>query len=449
MSNNIPFKRFITDNRLFRSGERNLEQLDTDTLEILIDQQPEILDHRDSKTNSSLLLRAVINNNYSMSELLLEKGANPDLQNIYMDTALHHAVDNGNHKIINLLLEKGADPNLVQQDGETPMHIAALKGDYKVIKLLQLYGAASDILTFTGYSPIDYASEKGNVKCIEVLRPALKKTGFNTTKDQYSEHPSFNLSTRHNVNNSFSVNNNVKTYHHERTKSTQIKITKKEEYDNTHDSSSFMNQMNNFEERLERIKKELMQVGSFAQISKNEDSYYTNSASDKNRIVNPSPRTPYLPSEKYPIDNYNSNNIKNFTLDGDFNRIITLKADEPEIGLSYEFAKMNYPTLSNEDNLFNMPVQMRSNSYKEEEKKAKRIVEKFEEKSPVLAVFPSKKNDIKEIYDDLRVSLASEHKNVKYFSRTSKSLKEDYKHISIDTQSDNTVEVTYDEVIYI
>jgi ankyrin repeat protein len=50
-----------------------------------------------------------------MAELLLEKGANPNIQNIYGETPLHQAVDNGKHNIINLLLEKYADPNLQQQ----------------------------------------------------------------------------------------------------------------------------------------------------------------------------------------------------------------------------------------------------------------------------------------------------------------------------------------------
>jgi ankyrin repeat protein len=426
MSKNGPFKKYITDNRLLKGNEGNLEHMDLGSLDRLIDQNPELMDHCEQKTNSSLLIRAVLNNNYTMCEFLLERGAEPNLQNIYKDTALHHAVENGNHKIINLLLEKGANPNIVQQDGETPMHIAAIRGDYKVIKLLQLFNANSEIRTFNGYSPLDYATEKGNVKCIEVL----------SKKNIYTDIPVLNLSTRNNINNSFSVNNNVRTFHHERTKSTQIRITKNE-YDNSHDSNSFINQMNTFEERLEKIKKELMQVGSFAQISKNEDSYFTAPTSEKNKLTNPSPSTPYLPSEKYNND-YGSN-IKNFTLDGDFNRIITLKPDEH----TDDFSKVIYPTLSNEDNLFNMPVQMRSH---QSEKSSKRIFETFEERIPPLALFISKKNDIR-VNDDLRISLASEGRNIKYFSRTSKSLKDDYKHISIDTQDDNTVEVNFEEVI--
>ena len=84
--------------------------------------------------------------------------------------------------MINLLLENGANPNIQQEFGETPMHIAASKGDYKVLKLLLLFHADPMILSNDGFSAEDYASERGYQKCVDVLSKASNESSLSMNK---------------------------------------------------------------------------------------------------------------------------------------------------------------------------------------------------------------------------------------------------------------------------
>ena len=66
-----------------------------------------------------------------MVELLLENGAQPDLQDRGGQTPLSRAANKGNERMVELLLEHGAHPNLEDKDGQTPLtrafHVGMLK----------------------------------------------------------------------------------------------------------------------------------------------------------------------------------------------------------------------------------------------------------------------------------------------------------------------------------
>ena len=145
---------------------------DTSTQLSILKTNPNITNQTQTQTGNNLLYLSVQNDDYSLTQLLLDNSSNPNHQNFLGETPLHKAIEMGNHKTINLLLEKGADPNIQSQYGETPMHIAATKGDYKVIKLLLLYKADIKLTSNEGYTPEDYALQKGNQKCIDVLSQA-------------------------------------------------------------------------------------------------------------------------------------------------------------------------------------------------------------------------------------------------------------------------------------
>lgn len=321
-------KKYISDDRSNKSDDfpKLYDNNDIASLSSFIEAHPEMLNKTDSK-GATLLFKAVVNGNYAIVEYLLERKADPNVQNIHGETALHQAVENGNHKVINLLLEKNADPNIQQVDGETPMHIASLKGDYKVIKLLNLYNADATIETNNGYTAIDYATEKNNSKCIDVLRPLMEKassgvTGFQTSKNNDSPINRFikesigygsnnppaykepNNTVKNSATNKLNFNNlnfdgqmpNKKT-RGERHRSVNINADNElfkqinDEYNNVPNnkqntkgsekksafddslriSKNFLNEMQNFEERLEKMKRELLILNSGGKINPKQD----------------------------------------------------------------------------------------------------------------------------------------------------------------------------------
>ena len=75
--------------------------------------------------------------------LVIEKRADPNIQNNDGDTPLHIAVRNGGHATVNYFVHYRADPNIQNNKGETPYHVAT-KGKNKMIEAL-LIGRGADI----------------------------------------------------------------------------------------------------------------------------------------------------------------------------------------------------------------------------------------------------------------------------------------------------------------
>ena len=83
-----------------------------------------IINKQEFSTGNSLLIYATLNNLKSLVELLLLKGANPNLQNKFGNSALHIAYKNDNAFIINLLFEYGADQKLKNSNGLFPWQMS-------------------------------------------------------------------------------------------------------------------------------------------------------------------------------------------------------------------------------------------------------------------------------------------------------------------------------------
>ena len=71
-----------------------------------------IINKQEFNTGNTLLIYAVENNLKSIVESLLLKGANPNIQNKFGNSALHIAYKNDNYFLINLLIEYHADKEL-------------------------------------------------------------------------------------------------------------------------------------------------------------------------------------------------------------------------------------------------------------------------------------------------------------------------------------------------
>jgi ankyrin repeat protein len=92
---------------------------------------------------------------YEIVKLLLEKGANPNLETKHQSTALIFAsnLQDYNHKLVKLLLNYGACPNHKNTFGQVPLFgLSYPRSNIKSIKLLLKRGANPNIQNYNGNS---------------------------------------------------------------------------------------------------------------------------------------------------------------------------------------------------------------------------------------------------------------------------------------------------------
>lgn len=93
------------------------------------------------------------------------------------------SVYNGNYEASELLLEKGADPNSSDLSGNTILMGAAFKGDGEMIKLLIQQGARKDLKNYKGLSAEEWDSAFGRRQALLVLTPEVKYSRLQNMKN--------------------------------------------------------------------------------------------------------------------------------------------------------------------------------------------------------------------------------------------------------------------------
>ena len=125
------------------------------------------------ETGYPKLIRASGNGVYQMVEILLKKGADPNIHDNNGWTALLVACQNGHQQIVELLLKKQVDPNVQNsKNGRTALIQASVTGHYQVVEILLKKGADPDIHDNYGGTALIVASEMGHYQVVEIL---LKK----------------------------------------------------------------------------------------------------------------------------------------------------------------------------------------------------------------------------------------------------------------------------------
>ena len=87
------------------------------------------------------LYRTVVAGDIFATTLLLNNGADPNVQCSMGETPLYQAVDMEKIEHVKLLLKNGANPNISNDDGFTPLHIAVNKQNISIVKILLKFGA--------------------------------------------------------------------------------------------------------------------------------------------------------------------------------------------------------------------------------------------------------------------------------------------------------------------
>lgn len=104
------------------------------------------------------------------------------------ETALFQAVEMDSLKQVEILLNKGANPNIPQNDGRIPLHSAAVKQNLQIVELLLNHGSNSNTQgKLYGQTPVHLAV-KNSVKPT-ILLLLVKNGGSLLIKDKYDKKP--------------------------------------------------------------------------------------------------------------------------------------------------------------------------------------------------------------------------------------------------------------------
>ncbi|XP_042305066.1 ankyrin repeat and SOCS box protein 14 isoform X4 [Sceloporus undulatus] len=107
---------------------------------------------------------------------LLLNGFNPDVRNEEGDSALIVAIKHNSYEIASLLIQFGADVNLQCINKRTALHEAARLGLKDIVELLLCSKADPDPRSSYGLTPLALAAQNGHTEILEIL---LHKAGVN------------------------------------------------------------------------------------------------------------------------------------------------------------------------------------------------------------------------------------------------------------------------------
>ena len=146
------------------------------------------LEELDEHENTPLLL-SIITDRVDIAEVLLTRGANPNIHNHGMVTALGLAANNGNDRMVCLLLTHGADPNIMGVGGIRPLMRAAIRGHVQTMRILLESGAKVDATTKWGDTALILASQGDQVESVQLLlehgaAPEMKNGRGGTALDE-------------------------------------------------------------------------------------------------------------------------------------------------------------------------------------------------------------------------------------------------------------------------
>ncbi|HHT0594871.1 TPA: ankyrin repeat domain-containing protein [Legionella anisa] len=147
--------------------------------EDLASRRVEAIDHTDER-GMTLIHLNVLSGKPEMVTALLQRNANPNIQDNEGKTALHHAVISGRRDLVVALLPKkrGANPNIADNNGMAPLHHAVQLKQHNIVNSLLKRHALPDMPDKQGLTPLHHAINSGDIKLVNVIINALIKKGL-------------------------------------------------------------------------------------------------------------------------------------------------------------------------------------------------------------------------------------------------------------------------------
>lgn len=134
------------------------------------------INYQDEQGYTALMYASSMPQRSKFVKILLQNRAQADIQRINVSdssfggqTALMLAAIAGYIDIVKMLIDAGADLNLQNKNGRTALLSAALKGNTNIVRLLIERGARFDIQDECGFTPLMHAIQNGRADVIRLL----------------------------------------------------------------------------------------------------------------------------------------------------------------------------------------------------------------------------------------------------------------------------------------
>ncbi|WP_342189704.1 ankyrin repeat domain-containing protein [Spiroplasma endosymbiont of Dilophus febrilis] len=108
-------------------------------------------------------------NNLEIAELLIDNGADVNLQDENDATPLYYAISTNNKEMVQLLINKGANIKNITKNGLTPLYYAIILDNKEMVQLLIEKGANVNMQDENGLTPLHFAIEENNQEMVQLL----------------------------------------------------------------------------------------------------------------------------------------------------------------------------------------------------------------------------------------------------------------------------------------
>lgn len=159
------------------SPEARLKQIhlaatkgDIETVGRMLDQEPKLLTMvNDQREKVTLLHLAAYSAHDALIELLLERGADPNLKDARNQTPLFGAASSGNPRSIQVLVASGARVDARNAGGDTPLHRAVVERRLDNARVLLDSRADVNAVNGSGMTPLHVALDTADEHVVRLL----------------------------------------------------------------------------------------------------------------------------------------------------------------------------------------------------------------------------------------------------------------------------------------
>jgi len=150
-----------------------------------------------NEADMSALHLAIEYDKYTITKLLLEFGANPNITSMRFPILIDYT-NYRDKQMVKLLLQHGADPNINTEMGLTSLHFACHDNYVEIVEVLLKYSANPNIQADSGNTPLIFATDQFNPSVI-IVQLLLEYRADPNIQDKSGNTPLFYAANNNNI----------------------------------------------------------------------------------------------------------------------------------------------------------------------------------------------------------------------------------------------------------